>query len=467
MANGKQELYEQLRKAYPSFIYHAYSVALSDQWLRLEFHFSIPGLSEFRPRWDIAIAHPSSILPSDPKLRDLVFSLGLVELISYWKLTCAPEIQVECGALSDDQSRWWKKLYARGLGEFFYTNGIRSGDGFVRVLPYESADGNVPDNSNAHNHRDMVLIPVGGGKDSAVTLDLFKTIAGRFAFMINPSKAALDTVRTGAISEDNVITAHRVLDKNMLDLNARGFLNGHTPFSALVAFSSLVVAYVQGIDFIALSNESSANESTVLHSDVNHQYSKSYEFETDFIDYQALYLSTGISYFSMLRPLSELGIAKIFSRLEAYHPVFRSCNVGSKNDVWCAYCPKCLFVYIILSPFLAQDRMVRIFGRNMLDDLSLATELDKLVGIVAEKPFECVGSRDEVNAALHDLINQYEQGGAHLPKLLAYYRSLRLPTQQDDIATLCSHYDKNNHVPAQFARLLKDALESDRRFSND
>ena len=167
----------------------------------------------------------------------------------------------------------------------------------------------------------------------------------------------------------------RTLDARMLELNRQGYLNGHTPFSALVAFSSLIGAAILDLDYVALSNESSANESTVPGSSVNHQYSKSFEFEKDFHQYAGRYLPGSAYYFSLLRPLSEFQIAWIFSGLKQYHDIFRSCNSGSKTDSWCGHCPKCLFVCLILSPFLGQEELEKIFGRAMLEDLSLRETL--------------------------------------------------------------------------------------------
>ena len=43
------------------------------------------------------------------------------------------------------------------------------------------------------------------------------------------------------------------------------------------------------------------------------------------------------------------------------HKIFKSCNVGSKSIPWnwCCDCPKCLFVYIILSPFLTKEERIK------------------------------------------------------------------------------------------------------------
>jgi len=60
---------------------------------------------------------------------------------------------------------------------------------------------------------------------------------------------------------------------------------------------------------------------------INHQYSKSSEFEKKFRDYLTN-LTPSVSYFSLLRPLYELQIAKILAKLPQYHQVFKSCNVN-------------------------------------------------------------------------------------------------------------------------------------------
>jgi hypothetical protein len=90
----------------------------------------------------------------------------------------------------------------------------------------------------------------------------------------------------------------------------------------------------------------------------------------------------------------------LFSRFTAYHDVFRSCNVGSKEDIWCGHCAKCLFAYIILSPFIEPARLNQIFGKSMLDDTTLELEFRQLIGEAETKPFECVGTVSEVRQAL-------------------------------------------------------------------
>ncbi|MDR2600012.1 MAG: hypothetical protein LBC73_07015 [Oscillospiraceae bacterium] len=464
------------REKYPQFIYSGYNISDTKEALFLDFHFIIPGLAEFKPQWEIRKTNQNPININDEKLKKLVFSLGMVELISYWKTTCSPEITINCGNLSQAQLEWWKKLYIKGLGEFFYQNNINFIENMIKIKSSNNQNESKSCNYNHDSKNDVivhndlkndkpkVLIPIGGGKDSAVTLELLDGYAIRFCYIINPRKATLDTVKVSQVPDSNVFITNRSLDENMLALNKQGFLNGHTPFSALVAFSSVLVAYINGIDYVALSNESSANEPTVFGTDVNHQYSKSLEFETDFINYESKYIKSGVKYFSFLRPLNEISVARIFSKLKKYHPVFKSCNVGSKEDIWCAGCSKCLFVYIILSPFLSEKELVNIFSKNMLDDPKMLSDFEKLIGLKPEKPFECVGSCDEVNAAVQETIKQYKEKDKPLPYLLKAYEDFDKKgiKVKQNINDLCNNFDDNNFVPEHFVKALKTAVHNER-----
>ena len=386
----------------------------------------------------------------------------MVELVSYWKITCSPQVVIEAGTLNEDQILWWKDLYFNGLGEFFYVNKITEADqeGFMEMVCALGEE--VKEHHDYAKKQDTagsekgVLVPVGGGKDSAVTLELLKSAdVPVFAYIINPRGATIHTTESADLDADHVISVHRTLDRRMLQLNKEGFLNGHTPFSALVAFSTVIAARMAGLSYIALSNESSANESTVQGSTVNHQYSKSFKFETDFHRYQTDYLPGSAYYFSMLRPLSEFQIAKYFAKQKQYHAIFRSCNAGSKTDSWCGHCPKCLFVYFILSPFLSREEVKEIFGTDMLEDETMQSTMEQLVGIQEEKPFECVGSRDEINTALVMTIDRLEKDGEKLPYLLKYYKTTGLYEEYKAKGDHFSGYfDEQNLVPTAWEELV-------------
>jgi hypothetical protein len=211
---------------------------------------------------------------------------------------------------------------------------------------------------------------------------------------------------------------------------------------------------LSGRDEIILSNESSANEPTIPGTGINHQYSKSYEFERDFRDYAREFISPGYNYFSLLRPLDEIGIARLFSGMPEFFHSFRSCNAGSKTDSWCGECPKCLFTYIMLSPFMEARLLVDIFGKDLLNDPSLKEILDQLTGRSETKPFECIGTIDEVNAALQAVIERHT--GNPLPELLSYYQSgaVGRPGPRDSISGHLNSRNLEHFVPPQYLSLL-------------
>lgn len=454
--------YDKFRGEYPKFIYKSYKITENEKSVDVEFEFSIPSLADFRPSWSFPKTAEISVA-DDPTFEKLVFSLGMAEAVSYWKSVCSPVMLVECGELSAEQAEWWKKLYFNGLGEFFYVNGINADySDFVKI----TATGSLKNHGTPLTAElSGCLVPVGGGKDSALTLEtLVNSGVDCLCYSINKRNSITKTAETAGLPSDSLITARRNFDRSLIDFNNRGFLNGHTPFSSVVAFSAEITAYLFRRKYVVLSNESSANESTVSGKSVNHQYSKSFEFEKDFHDYEEKYLQTGVYYFSFLRPLSEFQIAKMFANHRKYLSVFRSCNLGGKvsPDIWCGECPKCLFVCLILSPFLTADELAEIFGKDLLNDVSMIEYFAELTGNSAHKPFECVGSIDEVNLAVSLAVRNIENDGGELPLLFAEYKKKGLyqPEKLDGKnAEYCKYFDGNNLLPDDFRSILLNEME--------
>lgn len=432
------ELYDTLREKHKEFIYHGYDI-VDDGFF---FHFSIDGF-HFYPSWKCE----KNLLNDISQFGEyIIFNIGMAELVSYWKCACPPTVRIECGKLTEKQCLWWKKLYFNGLGEFFYKNNIKPDfDSFMTIIP---SDMSSPDYKTDKQH-DGFLVPVGGGKDSVVTLELLRKFHdSTVCYIINPRGATLDCARTAGFDEADIAGVHRTIDTALIQRNAEGYLNGHTPFSAVVAFSSYLYAYLYGKKYISLSNESSANESNVQGTQINHQYSKSTEFESDFRQYVSDYLDDTIQYFSMLRPWSEWQIAKKFVQFPQYFGVFQSCNLGSKTNVWCGKCAKCLYVYIILSAFLDDNTLTDIFGLNMLEHSEFRQMFDGLIYEDIDKPFECVGTKEEIRLALYTAA---QLRGEELPLLLKEY----IEKNPDKPDSLDDYFDTNNFVPEELKVLLK------------
>ncbi|MBN2745536.1 MAG: hypothetical protein JXR34_02335 [Bacteroidales bacterium] len=397
MINNSRK-FNEFRNRFHEFHYINFTYSLTNNELNITFHFKVDDFVSFNPNVTFQkcdFYHFEKL--TEYQLRSLVFHIGMVELISYWKALVPKKVVIHPFQLTHEQIKFWKKLYFHGLGEFFFLNGIEPDfEEFMTLVSLE----NTPINPFELALVDAFIIPVGGGKDSVVTLELLKDVSeDNVVLIVNPREASLATAGVAGFT-DKLLIINRSIDKELLRLNSEGYLNGHTPFSAMLAFVTLLAAAASGRKHIALSNEGSANEPTVAGTKINHQYSKSLEFEQDFRNYVSMNISPDLNYFSFLRPLSELQIAAIFSKYFQHFPHFKSCNVGSKKDIWCGKCPKCLFTFIILSPFLEPQVLVEIFGHNLLEDSDLEQYFDELTGVAAIKPFECIGTVDEVNMAL-------------------------------------------------------------------
>lgn len=455
----------QLRQNHPEMIVHLPQYKLVDNKLIINYLFEFPDKFSFSPKSTITFPTSKKIhFPLHDVMIEFLAALAMVESISYWKTVCPPKIVTKGFALSSSIELWWKKLFFHGLGEFFYTNGINTSELCDLISIYPKSEQEPSSIHIPFFNEHEVIVPIGGGKDSVVTLELLlKDQYSIVPLIINPRVATIKCIEAAGFTRADIIEIDRKIDPLLLELNAKDYLNGHTPFSAMLAFYSSLSACIAGIKFVALSNESSANESTVLGQDINHQYSKSFEFESDFRQYLNDYLIRDIEYFSFLRPISELQIAGFFSSYIKYHSVFKSCNVGSKKDEWCGSCPKCLFTAVILSPFMSIDAIEKIFGKDILNDTSLIGFLDELCGNSPVKPFECVGTIDEVNLALSVAIKYNVK--KDLPKLFQHYINTKEIT--DNIMEVfyreLNKINPDHFVPRQMMGLIIDNVKRNAR----
>lgn len=439
--------YNELRNKYDTFIYDSYEIEELENTTKITYNFIVPSLTQYKPTLEV------KKFKIDSFTKNLIFHIGLVELVSYWKATCSKNVIIKAGYINKEQIEFFKKLYFYGLGELFYTNGITPNyDDFINIkCDLKEQNIEIPNYVGNGN-----LIPIGGGKDSNVTLEIMKSdFEDNLCFIINPKQVTLSCAQTAGYSNEKIVTVKRTIDKNLIELNKQGFINGHTPFSALVAFLSYFNAYITGKKYILLSNESSADESNVDGTKINHQYSKTYEFECDFNEYTKKYFKIDIKYFSLLRPLSEYQIAMLFSNYEKYHEIFKSCNVGSKKEPWhwCCSCPKCLFVYIILSPFLYKEKLIRIFGEDLFEKEDLLDIFIELTGYGKTKPFECVGTYEEVRYAITKTISKLDKQ----PYLLKYYKEhFELENLNKNLE---NKYNLENNLNPYFENLLKSELK--------
>jgi len=464
-----------LRKQCPKFVYEGYNYGISGNDFLISFNFQIPPHFSFSPEVKIKNI-PSARVSSIKKevLDNFVFHLGLIEMFSYWKLCVPRKIDIRAGFLTKPQIAWWKKLLLNGMGEFFYKNKINfTKENFLEIKVasrcYKNSKkqkpllGKVTGNS--------VLVPVGGGKDSIVTLEMLKKLKRKiYPFSLSQNRVSKEIIECSSQGK-NKILAERKLDTKLLELNRKGYLNGHTPFSAYLAFLSVLVCLLFNCKHIAFSNERSANEGNVKYFSrmINHQYSKTFDFENRFRNYLKKYLSKSINYFSFLRPLYEIQIVKIFSKFPKYFPLFLSCNEAFKTSSgrkkptlkWCGKCPKCLFVFASLYPFLGAKKTTQIFHKNLFNDKSLLPLAKQLAGLEKTKPFECVGEKKESLAAFYLSFKKVE-GESKNFYLLNFFKKnfFHKGAELNFLAQrLLNGWSEQNNLPKSFEKLLKNEVK--------
>ena len=405
----------------------------------VDFHAPLPRASGLRQSFDAALS-----------------ALCALAGVSYYKAFVPKRIVVEAPPLGASQLAFFRDLYLNGLGEFAVRNGLDLSD----RVHFTSAATAATTSAPAHEplpRRAAVL--VGGGKDSLVSVEALRAAHEPMTlFAVNPKKPILDCAAASGLP---FLKVTRTLDPKLFALNEAGAYNGHVPITAIVSFIAIAAAFVQGFDAVVLSNERSANEAT-LEKDgvaVNHQFSKTSAAETEIARYVREHVSPTLDYFSLLRPLSELHIAQIFGKASRYDGAFTSCNrafrlrAAAPSERWCCDCPKCRFVFLMLATALPFERMIAIFGENLLDDESQLTGYEELTGLSGHKPWECVGEIGESCAAVLKLSARPEWKESFILRSLAPRLEPFAPRLEEEWRRLLTP-SPDHSLPPRYERFL-------------
>jgi UDP-N-acetyl-alpha-D-muramoyl-L-alanyl-L-glutamate epimerase len=345
--------------------------------------------------------------PGRERVQGLLSLLHWVAGVSYFKTALPPALSLETGTPTPAVAALLEALYSEGLGELAYTNALAE-------LPrpdFGAVTGAAPPAPGARDAPPMprrVLVPVGGGKDSAVAIEIVRRSECELAlFSVGDAPPIARTVAASGLDR---LLAVRRLDPGLAALNRAGAINGHIPITAIVSCVALLTAALNGYDAVAMANERSASSGNVEWDgvEVNHQFSKGLRAER-LLSAALAETAAGPQVFSVLRPASELAIARAFARLEHYHSAFTSCNAIFRIDParraasWCCDCPKCRFVFLALAPFTSPEHLVEVFGADLLDDERQFEGFALLTASGGRKPFECVGEEQESLAAIRML----------------------------------------------------------------
>ena len=328
--------------------------------------------------------------------------LHLVAGVSYYKAAVPGEIRIDSYTIDADTAALLEQVYLNGLGEFAYRNGLDL-RGRIR-FPFDPALATAA--APALGLGERALVAIGGGKDSLVSIEALRALGVEQAVTWIGNSQLIRTCaeRTGLAT----LNIGRALEPALFEINRQGAYNGHIPVTAVNSAILVLAAVLTGAGQVVFSNERSASYGSLIPGagEVNHQWSKGWAFERAFGEQVERAVAADLRYYSLLRPLSELAVARQFAKSHHYDEHFSSCNrnfhiLGEKPaQRWCGLCPKCHFVFLALAPFMSKARLVRIFGRNLLDEEGQAAGFDALLEYQDHKPFECVGEGRESRAAM-------------------------------------------------------------------
>lgn len=390
--------------------------------------------------------------------------LHLIAGVSYYKAAVPSEIRIDSYSIDSATAGLMDTIYLNGLGEFAYRNGLELHDRIrFPVAAKDAAKAGVL------GLRPHALVAIGGGKDSLVSiealraLDIDQTVSwvgGSQLIKACAERTGLPTLNIG-----------RALAPQLFDYNREGAWNGHIPVTAVNSAILVLAALLQGVDQVAFSNERSASYGSLIRSEdgqttteVNHQWSKGWAFEAAFGEHVHNYVGADLHYYSLLRPLSELAVARQFARNDHYDAWFSSCNrnfhiLGERPvNRWCGVCPKCHFVFLALAPFMSKTRLVGIFGRNLLDDPAQTAGYDALLEYRDHKPFECVGEGIESRAAMEALGERGEWREDALVKRFAEEIRPQLDAETLAIEPLLVLDDGQHRIPPRVWERLRAHL---------
>lgn len=388
---------------YASFIYEGYHFDEHSKELKLNYSFQNgPSFTESY-KFDFEFAEYDQ-----NALSYALEILNLIAGVSYFKAYLAEQLVVNQSKVDDILSSFLSSTYQKGLGEFLYINKLDPSTQFE----FKVNSGEQP--AILVNNKGL-LIGVGGGKDSLVAIEAVKKTGIEFATWSLGHKNQLQPLVKRIGSKH--LWVSRNIDPQIIEINnQQDSFNGHIPISAIFAAVGTVVAILAGYRDVVVSNEASADEPTLEYKGhkINHQYSKSSEFESGFQQLLKSRFGESIRYYSLLRPFSELYISEKFCResFDKYRDVFSSCNKAFRQNsdklFWDGTCPKCAFIFLAFSPFIERGKLESLFeGKNLLLDEKLSETYKNLLGIEGEKPLECVGEIKESRSAMDLAKQQY------------------------------------------------------------
>jgi hypothetical protein len=416
-------------------------------------------------RYDLRETLKFPVPLADPKLSPCLRALHLALGISYYKIFASREI-TQPYFMDVAEAEFWNTCFEKGLGEYLYVNDLTP----EAVAKFKAQDG-IRFDSFHINSTGSALLGIGGGKDSIVAGELLKKIGVTTRGFVMATGNQLG--QAGSVAEvmgANLDAVERKIDPSLIELQKLpGAHRGHIPISLVFSLVGTTLAAASDTSYVVVGNESSASlpRITAKFGPVNHQWSKSLEAEKLIQTFIHDHICPDITYFSAIRSLSSLAVAKLFARLSQYFEVFTSDNFVFRIDPskrpdsrWSLESPKSLSSFILLTPWTSESDMLSIFGRNFLDETSLEKLFLELTGQVGEPPLDCVGTVDELVLSLNLAAAQGKFSSSYLVNL-AKQRGLIGNHDQTAELTKMIELSPEQALPAELKPTVESALKEE------
>jgi hypothetical protein len=387
------------------FIYTAFSVSGDRRTAIFEYQLRHAGEEH---AFSESLTFPAPLKNTPEQMRSLR-ALHLALGVSYYKIFVPPAV-THPYAMDGAEADFWNTVWRHGLGQFLYDNELAAD----RLAQFTAQDGQEFDGTADSGEVKGALLGIGGGKDSVVAGELLKTLNVPLdGFVMATGEALGQAGDVAKVMGVPLQAVGRQLDTRLSEVGkAPDAYHGHVPISLIFALVGTALAVARGSAYVVVANEASASIPQLKHNGqtINHQWSKSLDAERAIQQYIQHRIDTRITYFSAIRQLTSVGVAKLFARLPRYFEVFTSDNTVFRIDParrpsgrWSLESPKSLSSYVLLAPWMSDADVARTFTISFLSETSLKPLFLEMTGVEGHPPLDCVGTPEELTLSINML----------------------------------------------------------------
>ncbi len=442
------------------FIYTAFNVSGDRRTVVFEYCLRHTGAEH---SFSESLTFPVPLKDTPEQIRSLR-SLHLALGISYYKIF-VPPVVTHPYAMDDTEAGFWNTVWRHGLGQFLYDNNLTAD----KLARFTAHDGQQFEGTTADNEATGAFLGLGGGKDSIVAGELLKATGTAIrGFVMATGEALGQAGEVAKVMDIPLQAVERRLDIHLSEVDkAPDAYHGHVPISLIFALVGTALAIATDTAYVMVANEASASIPQLEHEGqtINHQWSKSFEAEQAIQQYIQRLIDPRVTYFSAIRRLTSIGVAKLFANYPQYFEVFTSDNTVFRIDParrpsgrWSLESPKSLSSYVLLAPWLSDGNVRRIFGIDFLNEVSLAQLFLEMTGTEGHPPLDCVGTPEELILSMNLLARDGRYGDKALMQL-ARERGIIHEADWDELLQKLLQLQADEALPAKLRDTIANLLQ--------